>query len=303
MAQTSPFPSRARQLRKALKASGPEWLLVAHRPNVFYLCGFTGSAGMLLMGDSEAHFFTDGRYTVQAKEQVTDAQVHVSSEGTLKAAAEWIKSRRGRQVLGFEARVLTVAQESLLQRAAGRKVALEALDGTVESLRSIKMAAELSLMRKAARLGCDVLARVIPLLKPGIRELEVAAEIEFQMRKLGASGPAFDTIIASGARSALPHAQPSSKRLRKNELVVLDLGAILNHYCCDLTRTVFLGKAPERVKRLYGAVLKAQEAAREAIRPGVSCGEVDAAARNVLAAEGLEQYFTHSTGHGLGLEV
>jgi Xaa-Pro aminopeptidase len=143
----------------------------------------------------------------------------------------------------------------------------------------------------------------IRMLRPGMREFEVAAEIEFQMRKRGAIGPAFETIVAFGSRSALPHARPTAKPLRKNELVVLDLGAILRGYCCDLTRTVFLGRAPARLKRWYRAVQEAQAAGIEAARAGASCGDVDAAARGILAGHGLERYFVHSTGHGLGLEV
>src|SRR6266404_5725157 len=137
----------------------------------------------------------------------------------------------------------------------------------------------------------------------GIREFEVAAEIEYQMRKRGASGAAFESIVAFGSRGALPHARPTAKRLRKNELVVLDLGAILGKYCSDITRTVYVGKAPARIRLWYQAVLEAQAAAIDAVGPGKSGGEVDAAARGVLAAYRLDQYFVHSTGHGLGLEV
>ncbi len=158
-------------------------------------------------------------------------------------------------------------------------------------------------MRQAAILAGDALTHALQFLKPGVMENEVAAEIEYQMRKLGASGPAFETIVAFGERSALPHARPTAKRLRKNELVVLDLGAILAHYCSDITRTVYVGRAPVRVKSWYKAVLEAQSAAIAAVRAGASCGDVDAAARQVLAGCKLDRHFTHSTGHGLGLEV
>jgi Xaa-Pro aminopeptidase len=158
-------------------------------------------------------------------------------------------------------------------------------------------------MRQAAILAGDVLSKAIPLLKPGVMENEIAGEIEYQMRRRGASGPAFETIVAFGERSALPHARPTAKRLKKNELVVLDLGAILAHYCSDITRTVHVGRAPSRVKQWYRAVLEAQTAAIAAVRAGASCGDVDAAARQVLAGYKLDRLFTHSTGHGLGLEV
>jgi Xaa-Pro aminopeptidase len=158
-------------------------------------------------------------------------------------------------------------------------------------------------MRKAAVLAGEVAQAAIRLLKPGIREMEVAAEIEYQMRKRGASGPAFETIVAFGERAALPHARPTAKRLRKNELVVLDLGVILGHYCSDITRTVFVGRASRRIRTWYQAVLEAQTAAIAAVRAGASCGDVDAAARQVLAGYRLDRLFVHSTGHGLGLEV
>jgi Xaa-Pro aminopeptidase len=158
-------------------------------------------------------------------------------------------------------------------------------------------------MRKAAILASKVVEAAIRLLRPGIREFEIAAEIEYQIRKRGASGPAFETIVAFGERSALPHARPTAKRLKRGQLVVFDLGAILEKYCSDITRTVFVGKAPAKVKAWYRAVVEAQAAAIDKVAAGRSCGEVDAAARGVLAAHRLDQHFVHSTGHGLGLEV
>ncbi len=159
-------------------------------------------------------------------------------------------------------------------------------------------------MRQSARLISDVWTAAVRNVKPGISELAVAADIERTMKLQGASGPSFETIVASGPRSAWPHARPTPKLLRKNELVVLDQGAILRDYCSDMTRTVFLGRSYRvRVRSLYDAVLEAQEAAIAAIRPGVSAATVDAAARKVFKQSGLERYFTHSTGHGLGLEI
>jgi len=158
-------------------------------------------------------------------------------------------------------------------------------------------------MRKAAIVAGEVLEGALKLLKPGVRENEIGAEIEYQMKKKGASGPSFETIVAFGERSALPHARPTSKRLRKNELVVLDLGVILAHYCSDITRTVHLGRASARIRKWYRAVQDANQAATQSVIAGATCGEVDAAAREVLKKSGLDAYFVHSTGHGLGLEV
>jgi Xaa-Pro aminopeptidase len=175
--------------------------------------------------------------------------------------------------------------------------------GQVEALRAIKDPAELKRMREAAILISNVWKALLPKIRPGISELAVAAELERAMKLKGASGPSFDTIVASGIRSAWPHARATSKLLRKNELVVLDQGAILRGYCSDMTRTVFLGRASAKVRRLYSAVLEAQEAATAAIKPGVRASAIDAAARKVLQRNNLSQYFTHSTGHGLGIEV
>ncbi|HEV2490163.1 MAG TPA: M24 family metallopeptidase [Candidatus Acidoferrales bacterium] len=158
-------------------------------------------------------------------------------------------------------------------------------------------------MLEAADIACSAWKETLPLVKPGVLESDLAAEIEYRMRRKGADGPAFDTIVASGVRSAWPHARASRKPIEKNELVVFDLGAILRGYSSDLTRTVFVGRASAEIRRWYGAVLEAQEAARSALRPGVSAGGVDSAARWVLGKAGLGARFVHSTGHGLGLEV
>src|ERR1700719_3518118 len=158
-------------------------------------------------------------------------------------------------------------------------------------------------MRKAAVLASEVLSEAVKLLKPGVREIDVAAEIEYQMRRRGASGPAFENIVAFGPRSAPPHARATGKRLRTNDWVVLALVVILGHYCSDIPRTVFVGRAPARIRRWYRAVREAQAAAVAAARAGTRCGDVDAAARGILARYRLDSYFVHSTGHGLGLEV
>lgn len=198
---------------------------------------------------------------------------------------------------------MTVEALKELQKETGSRCKAVATGGLVGSLRSRKDSSELTQMRKAAILASEVVESAIKLVRPGLSENELAAEIEYQMRKKGASGPAFQTIVASGPRAALPHARPTGKRLRKNELVVLDLGVILGHYCSDITRTVHVGRASARVREWYRAVQEAQMAAIEAAGNGVTCGEVDAAARRVLAGYNLDRHFIHSTGHGLGLEV
>jgi Xaa-Pro aminopeptidase len=198
---------------------------------------------------------------------------------------------------------LTVAQKDGLESFAGARVRWVPVSGEVERLRAVKDAGELARMREAALLISDVWTAGLRHVRPGVSELAVAGELERAMKLRGASGPSFETIVASGPRSAWPHAQPTPKLLKKNELVVLDQGAILRGYCSDMTRTVFLGRAAGRVRGLYNAVLEAQQAAKAAIRAGVRAADVDSAARKVLRRHSCVRYFTHSTGHGLGIEV
>jgi Xaa-Pro aminopeptidase len=296
------FAQRRRVLQAQLTARGLSGVLSTNPADWYYLTGFTGEAGALLISRSGSALVTDGRFTVQAKEETSGIRV-VKQEASLMVSVG--KRLRGRVngKTGFDAGQITVEQFRTLRRAAGSRVRLTAVGGEIASLRQQKEPGEIAQMRKAAVLAGDVVTAAFKMLKPGVREIEIAAEIEYQMRTRGASGPAFETIVAFGARSAHPHARPTEKRLAKNELVVLDLGVILAHYCSDITRTVFVGRAPARIRRFYRAVQEAQAAAIAAAQAGVTCGEVDAAARGVLTRYRLGRYFVHSTGHGLGLEV
>jgi Xaa-Pro aminopeptidase len=306
MADKSPseFKARIAKARKRLALANAQALLVTHLPNIFYLSGFTGSSGALLVEQSSATLFTDTRYSIQAAEQAGGAGVKANIvRGALPVAIGAHLTARKRLTVVFDPTHATVSGLGALERASGNKVTWHSEAGWIEELRSVKSGAEIAKMRAAAKLASKAVEQVIKLIRPGMTEIDVAAEIEYRMRKMGAEGRSFDTIVASGARGALPHAQPTSKRLRRNELVVLDLGAILARYCSDLTRTVYLGKAPKRVREWYRAVREAQQAGIEALAAGATASGADAAARQVLAGHKLAQYFVHSTGHGLGLEV
>ncbi len=296
------YPARVARLRQELARARLDALLITHPPNLYYLSGFSGDAGALLVEPDRMTLFTDGRFTVQAREEVPDARLCISRSSALVAAGESMPRREGLRV-GLEAARMSVAGSAALRKAAGKRIRWQPLEDTVEKLREVKDATELAVMRQAARLASEVFEEVLQLVKPGARELDLAAEVEYRLRRKGASGASFETIVASGVRAALPHACPTDKLLQKNELVVFDLGAILRHYCSDLTRTVYLGRAPARIRRWYGAVAQAQAAGREALGAGVAAGRVDAAARAVLNRRGLGRYFVHSTGHGLGLEI
>ena len=291
------------RLRHSLSAVGADAILVSHLPNIQYLCGFTGSAGLLFVEPHSSTLYTDSRYTFQARQEVSDAHVLIVKGGLMRAAGEKLRSSRGRRRVAYSASQVTVAQRQALDKAAGNKVRWVDDGGLVEKLRAVKDQDELERMAAAAALISEAFNKVVRLIRAGASELELAAEIEYQIKQEGGSGPSFETIVASGPRSAWAHARPTAKPLRKSELVVLDQGAILRGYCSDMTRTVFVGRAPARIRRLYQAVLRALEAGKEAIRPGVAAGAVDAAARRSLRRAGLARYFTHSTGHGLGLEI
>jgi Xaa-Pro aminopeptidase len=297
-----PFEKRRRALIEAISKAKLDALAVTSSANWYYLTGFTGDAGVLIVTPDGTTLISDGRFTTQARQE-TNSVRYVEQKGSLAESAGKLLRRKTLRRVGFDPSRVSVAQLGLLRKATGAHTEWIAAPGLVEGLRIRKEPSELAWMRQAAILAGDVLTGALKLLKPGVTENEIAAEIEYQMRRRGASGPAFETIVAFGKRSALPHARPTAKRLRKNELVVLDLGAILAHYCSDITRTVYVGRAPARIKKWYMAVLEAQTAAIAAVRAGVSCGDVDAAARQVLAGYQLDRHFTHSTGHGLGLEV
>lgn len=291
------------RLRFSFSAVGADAFLVSHLPNIRYLCGFTGSAALLLVEQSSATLFTDSRYTFQAHEEVSNARIKIARTGLIRAAGEALRQRRGRVRAAYDPSHFTVAQLFAIKRAASERVRWIDGGNAVEKLRAVKDLTELAIMRDAAVLISAVVEEALPGVKAGVTELEIAAELEYGMKRRGAGGASFETIVAAGPHSAWAHARPSSNPLRKSQLVVLDQGAILHGYCSDMTRTVFLGRAPANVRRMYQAVLAAQEAAKAAIRPGVSGESVDAAARRVLKRERLAPYFTHSTGHGLGLEV
>jgi Xaa-Pro aminopeptidase len=277
-------------------------LLVTDLINIFYLTGFRGSAGVAIVGPSESLLWVDPRYTLQAKEEAREVEVIEYRGELLKAAGRWLRRRKlGR--IGYEDSHLTCREFQLLARESGRLTRWKPAGGLIEELRTVKGPEEIAPIRGAGKLTCEVFEEVLPMVRPGARESDLAAEVEYRMKRKGADGAAFETIVASGPRAAFPHARASAKLLKKSELVIFDLGAILTGYAADMTRTLYLGEPPRRVRRLYEAVWEAQREAVENLHAGVRAGQVDSAARRVLARRGLARYFTHSTGHGVGLEI
>ncbi len=277
-------------------------LLITHLPNVRYLCGFTGSAAVLVIHRGRPVFFTDGRYTGQARQEVAGARVITAKGSPLLAVAHFAQTRRFR-VIAIESDHMLVSARASLRRALGIKIRLRDVVGIVEKLRMVKDAGEIAVIRQAVELGARLLDTAIAAIRPGVRENEVAAELEYAARRAGAEGMSFETIIAAGPRSAMPHGVASAAAIPSRGFVVLDFGVILHGYCSDMTRTVHVGQASAAARSMYERVRQAQQAAIDAVRAGAECGEVDRAARSVLRRARLARYFTHSTGHGVGLEI
>ena len=297
------FETRQTKLRAGLEKQKLSFLVVTNPRNIFYLTGFRGSAGVAVWGASDAALWVDPRYTLQATGEAQGIELIEEKGSLLKAVALWLRKKKPRRV-GFEDGHLTFSQFRFMEREGRGKFRFEPAPGIIEALRFVKDQYEIALIREACRVTVEAFEEILPLVKPGVKESDLAAEIEYRMRRKGADGPAFDTIVASGHRGAFPHARASNKVLGKSELVIFDMGAILNGYASDMTRTVYLGgHAGVRIKRLYKAVLDAQQMAVESLRQGVKGGEVDEAARRVLRRRGLASYFTHSTGHGVGLDI
>jgi Xaa-Pro aminopeptidase len=298
---------RLRRLQAALPENKLDLLLVTNLPNVRYLCGFTGSAGALLVSERGASFFTDGRYIAQAREEVSGARIVIARKAPFLAAAESLAGLRrvgvGKQVLGFEGETMPVAMRDRMAALLASKCKLRSAPPLVEIARMVKDAEEIGCIRRAVEMG----ARLFPILRkkirPGASEVAVAGALEYAARRAGAEGMSFSTIIASGKRSAVVHGRASGAAIPRRGFVVCDFGVILAGYCSDRTRTVHIGRPSGAARKMYEAVLEAQQAAIARIRPGVTAGEVDGAARAGLRQWKLARYFTHSTGHGLGLEI
>jgi Xaa-Pro aminopeptidase len=297
-----PTVDRRRRAAEALTGARLEALAVAHLPNVRYLTGFTGSNAVLLLSARRPVLYTDPRYTLQARAEC-DVPVRIVARGPLWTEAAREVQRRGWRNVGLEAQHLNHAAWQAVAQALGRGIRLKDGSGLIENLRMMKGPEEIEAIRRAVDLAARAFAKAMRKARAGLTELALAASIDHQMRLLGASGPAFETIVASGERSALPHARPSSRTIAPDRILLVDMGASLDGYCSDMTRVAFTGTPSPRARRLFDAVLEAQHAAVAAVKPGVQVSAVDAAARAALRKHGLDKLFTHSTGHGLGLEI
>jgi Xaa-Pro aminopeptidase len=302
-------PGRLGRLRVAMADQGCEVLLVSNLVNVRYLSGFSGSAGLLVVRPDDAVLMTDGRYGTQAPAELeaAGAPVGVRARPASQQGEVLAELAGGLHRLGLEAEHISWGRQRHFAQTWARDMELVATEGLVEGLRQRKDAGELARIGAAARIADQALENVRGLLGTGPSEADIALALDSEMRRLGASAPAFETIVAAGANGAEPHHHPSARPVRRGELVVVDFGARVDGYCSDMTRCLWAGAGPEPtpggLADLLGVVLAAQDAGVGAVADGVPAVEVDRACREVVEAAGMGEYFVHGTGHGVGLDI
>ncbi|OYD09992.1 M24 family metallopeptidase [Paludifilum halophilum] len=292
---------RLNRLRKWMDDQGMEALLVSHPINRRYLTGFTGSAGWVIVTSEAQVLISDFRYRVQAKEQAPNYDF-IQHKGNPFTTVKEQCDNLGIRSIAFEKDHLTFGQYQRLSESLKSTRAVP-VGRVVEKLREVKDAWEIETITEAARIADHAFEAVLGEIRPGKTEREISMRLEFLMREMGADSSSFDIIVASGPRSALPHGVASDRSLQKGDLVTMDFGALYQGYCSDMTRTVMLGQPDHRQREIYEIVLEAQKRAVKAIRPGLTGKEADAVARDWIIRRGYGEYFGHSTGHSLGMEV
>jgi Xaa-Pro aminopeptidase len=277
-------------------------LLVTALPNIRYLSKFTGSNALLLITPDSTTLFTDSRYTIQASQECS-CRIKIAPKGPLELTAVEMIKRKKNKSLRFKSSRISYQDHDRLNSTLPLSVSIKPISNNKKKMRMIKSADEIARIRRSVLTNSEAFEKTIGSIRPGVSESAIAAELEFKMRRLGAEKAAFETIVAAGERSALPHAQPTSEKLGVDELLLIDMGSCQNGYMSDMTRTLFLGRPNRQIRSMYKAVLNANLAAIDSVRAGVTAGQVDQKARQVLESEGLGKTFVHSTGHGLGLEI
>lgn len=301
MANRVQIDKRVDDFRKSLIQKGLDGALITKRENYIYLSGFTGTYANLLITKDKAILITDFRYVEQANNEAPFYEI-VQFQGSVEETLKELLDGNNIKKLGFEEDYMTwKAYNELNSKIKVSK--LMPLEGIVELMRAIKDEDEIELIKGAVRLADEAFSHVLKYIKPGVKEIEIASELEYYLKKSGARGTSFDTIVASGERSSLPHGVASSKVIEAGDAVTLDFGAIYEEYCSDMTRTVFVGQPKEELKKIYDIVLKAQKAGIEGAVKGLTGKEVDFTARIIIKDAGYGDSFGHSLGHGVGIEI
>ena len=283
-----------------MKKTGIDGLLVTSEINRRYITDFTGTAGVALITDSQALFITDFRYTEQAKEQAKSFSIIEHKIPITEEIAKQIQQLHIEK-LGFEQTNVTYEAYKRYEEVFQTK--LVPVSNLIESLRLIKTEEELTIIKEAAQIADKAFEHILTFIKPGVKEIDVANELEFAMRQAGATSSSFDIIVASGYRSALPHGVASNKEITSGELVTMDVGALYKGYCSDITRTVAVGEISEELNNIYHIVLEAEKRGVAGIKAGMTGKEADKLTRDYIIEKGYGANFGHSTGHGVGLEV
>ncbi|KOO43957.1 M24 family metallopeptidase [Priestia koreensis] len=292
--------SKLTKLREMFKDLNVDGMLITSEFNRRYVANFTGSAGVVLISEDAAAFITDFRYVEQATKQAVGFEI-VQHKGPITDEVAEVAKKMGIKRLGFEQDHLTYSSFQTYDKAV--EAELVPVSNAVEKLRLIKSEAEIKILKEAAKIADAAFEHILTVIRPGVTELEVCNELEFFMRKQGATSSSFDTIVASGYRSALPHGVASEKVIEKGEFVTMDYGALYQGYVSDVTRTVAVGEVSDELRTIYDVVLEAQLRGMNGIKPGLTGKQADALTRDYIAEKGYGEYFGHSTGHGIGLEV
>lgn len=293
--------TKLRKIRDWMKKEDVDGLLITNGYNRRYISGFTGSSGCCLLTEDAADLITDFRYIEQATRQAPWFEIVQHQAEMLEMAVERVKGH-GVKRLGFEKNHMTYALYQRLAELAD-SIELVPVAGAVEASRLIKNADEVQIIKEATAIADKAFSHILTYIKPGVTELAVANELEFYMRSLGATSSSFDTIVASGVRSALPHGVASDKVIETGDMVTLDFGAYYKGYCSDITRTIAVGEPGEKMREIYEVVLRAQLNGVQHIKAGMTGKEADALTRDIIADAGYGPNYGHSTGHGIGLEV
>lgn len=291
---------RVKNVQKKLNDYKIDALLVTNMYNVRYLANFTGTTGLAVITKEKAYFVTDFRYTEQAAEQAEGFEI-VKNEGPIYEEVAKIIENDQIKTIGFEEEDITFATYKKIEKLFPSE--LKAISGLVEKLREVKSEAEIEIIQKAVDIAEKAYDYILGFVKPGMTEIEVANELDFYMRKHGATGVSFDTIVASGLRSAMPHGVASEKVIEEGDMVTIDFGCYYEGYASDMTRTFAVGDPGEELKNIYEIVKQANLKVTAAAKAGMTGAELDAVARDYISEHGYGEAFGHTTGHGLGLEV
>ena len=296
------FIKRLEKVYNAIEALGLDGLYITNLTNIRYLTGFTGSAGVLLILNNQSYFLTDGRYIEQSKSQVKNSKIYIIDSNYFNLIQEHNILAELNLKIGFESNHMSFSYYSSLSDNFS-KINWHPTNSVIENIASIKDKIEIDSLKTAIEITDDVFIKIIPEIKEGVTEKYIATKISYLFKMNGAEGDSYESIIAGGPRSALPHARPTDREFQKGDFIVMDFGALYNGYHADMTRTLLIGKPTQKHKEIYDIVLKSQLNGIKTAQEGVACAEVDSACRTIITQSGYGDFFTHSTGHGIGLEV